>query len=186
MRSSNRSFPELISFLDGQPEPSIVMDAEYRIVAANKAYAQEFAQGRNVNGQFCYAVSHHFEVPCDQAGESCPLRMSRQSGQMHRVLHLHHAARRTRRGRTAPIRDEQGRIAFFVEALCVIKQASAVRPPKDCRTLSSFGRMLSLVVRVAPTGPPCCTGRNRTTGTGHAWYTKPTPCQHLSSSTARA
>lgn len=154
MRSSNRSFPELISFLDGQPEPSIVMDAEYRIVAANKAYAQEFAQGRNVNGQFCYAVSHHFEVPCDQAGESCPLRMSRQSGQMHRVLHLHHTPRGEEHVavETAPIRDEQGRIAFFVETLRVVKQASG-RPAAEglVGRSASFSRMLSLVMRVAPT-----------------------------------
>ena len=34
---------ELISFLDGLPEPRIVMDADYRIVAANKAYRREYA-----------------------------------------------------------------------------------------------------------------------------------------------
>jgi len=154
MHSSTRSFPELISFLDEQSEPSIVMDATYRIVAANRAYAKEFAQGRNVNGKFCYEVSHHFDVPCDQAGESCPLRMSQQSGQMHRVLHLHH----TPRGEehvdvaTAPIRDEQGEMAFFVETMRVVKHASS-RPAAEglVGRSASFGRMLSLVMRVAPT-----------------------------------
>jgi two-component system, NtrC family, response regulator HydG len=33
---------ELISFLDGLPEPRIVMAADYRIVAANAAYIREF------------------------------------------------------------------------------------------------------------------------------------------------
>lgn len=154
MSSATKSFPELISFLDGQPEPSIVMDAEYRIVGANKAYTEEFAQGRDVNGKFCYEVSHHFAVPCDQAGESCPLRMSRHSGQMHRVLHLHH----TPRGEehvdvaTAPIRDEQGRMAFFVETMRVVKHASS-RPAAEglVGRAASFSRMLSLVMRVAPT-----------------------------------
>ena len=61
---------ELISFLDGLPEPRIVMDADYRIVAANAAYLREFSGGKNVTGRFCYEVSHHFDVPCDQAGES--------------------------------------------------------------------------------------------------------------------
>lgn len=154
MSSATKSFPELISFLDGQPEPSIVMDAEYRIVGANKAYTEEFAQGRDVNGKFCYEVSHHFAVPCDQAGESCPLRMSRHSGQMHRALHLHH----TPRGEehvdvaTAPIRDEQGRMAFFVETMRVVKHASS-RPAAEglVGRAASFSRMLSLVMRVAPT-----------------------------------
>ena len=154
MHTSPRSLSELISFLDGQSEPSIVMDAEYRIVAANMAYAKEFAQGRDVNGKFCYEVSHHFAVPCDQAGESCPLRMSRQSGQMHRVLHLHHTPRGEEHVdvETAPIRDEQGRIAFFVETMRVVKHASS-RPAAEglVGRSASFGRMLSLVMRVAPT-----------------------------------
>lgn len=153
MNSSTRSFPELISFLDGQAEPSIVMDAEYRIVAANSAYTREFAQGRDVNGKACYEVSHHFTVPCDQAGESCPLRMSQQSGQMQRVLHLHH----TPRGEehvdvaTAPIRDEKGRLAYFVETMRVVKHASS-HPAAEglVGRAASFSRMLSLVMRVAP------------------------------------
>lgn len=154
MNSSTRSFPELISFLDGQAEPSIVMDAEYRIVAANSAYTREFAQGRDVNGKACYEVSHHFTVPCDQAGESCPLRMSQQSGQMQRVLHLHH----TPRGEehvdvsTAPIRDDKGRLAYFVETMRVVKHASS-HPAAEglVGRAASFSRMLSLVMRVAPT-----------------------------------
>ena len=154
MNSSTRSFPELISFLDGQAEPSIVMDAEYRIVAANSAYTREFAQGRDVNGKACYEVSHHFTVPCDQAGESCPLRMSQQSGQMQRVLHLHH----TPRGEehvdvsTAPIRDDKGRLAYFVETMRVVKHSSS-HPAAEglVGRAASFSRMLSLVMRVAPT-----------------------------------
>ena len=154
MNSSTKSFPELISFLDGQAEPSIVMDAEYRIVAANSAYTREFAQGRDVNGKACYEVSHHFTVPCDQAGESCPLRMSQQSGQMQRVLHLHH----TPRGEehvdvsTAPIRDDKGRLAYFVETMRVVKHASS-HPAAEglVGRAASFSRMLSLVMRVAPT-----------------------------------
>jgi DNA-binding NtrC family response regulator len=154
MKSKTRSFPELISFLDGQSDPSIVMDAEYRIVAANTAYAREFAQGRDVHGKFCYEVSHHFDVPCDQAGESCPLQMSRQNGQMHRVLHLHHTPRGEEHVdvETAPIRDEQGRIAFFVETMRVLKHASS-RPTAEglVGRSASFSRMLSLLMRVAPT-----------------------------------
>lgn len=130
------------------------MDADYRIVAANSAYTREFAQGRDVNGKACYEVSHHFNVPCDQAGESCPLRMSQQSGQIQRVLHLHH----TPRGEehvdvsTAPIRDDKGRLAYFVETMRVVKHASS-HPAAEglVGRAASFSRMLSLVMRVAPT-----------------------------------
>jgi two-component system response regulator HydG len=152
--SSTKSFPELISFLEGQAEPSIVMDAEYRIVAANSAYTREFAQGRNVNGKRCYEVSHHFAVPCDQAGESCPLRMSQQSAQMQRVLHLHHTPRGEEHVDVAiaPVLDDRGRLAYFVETMRVVKHASS-HPAAEglVGRAASFSRMLSLVMRVAPT-----------------------------------
>ena len=82
--------PELTAFLEGLPEPHILFDANYRILAANAAYRRQFSPQRSVIGRHCYEVSHHFAVPCDQAGESCPLAQSRQSGQRERVLHLHH------------------------------------------------------------------------------------------------
>jgi two-component system response regulator HydG len=41
----------------------------------------------------CFEVSHRYTVPCDQAGESCPLQRSLQPGQRERVLHLHHTSR---------------------------------------------------------------------------------------------
>ena len=81
---------ELTSYLEGLPEPHILFDTQYRILAANAAYRTQFSPGRSVVGRTCYEVSHHFNVPCDQAGESCPLARSRESGQRERVLHLHH------------------------------------------------------------------------------------------------
>ncbi|MGE5468063.1 MAG: sigma-54 interaction domain-containing protein [Ignavibacteria bacterium] len=154
MSHANKSLPELLSFLDVQSEPSIVLDSDFRIVSANRAYSREFAQGRPLAGRHCYEVSHHFTVPCDQAGESCPLVMSRESGRVQRVLHLHH----TPRGQehvdveTTPIRNENGDISWFVETLRVVKQASS-RPAAEglVGRSPSFNRMLALLMRVAPT-----------------------------------
>jgi DNA-binding NtrC family response regulator len=154
MSHPNKSLPELLSFLDGQAEPRIVMDADFRIVAANRAYSREFAQGRPLAGRHCYEVSHHFTVPCDQAGESCPLRMSQESGQMQRVLHLHHTPRGEEHVdvETTPIRDEKGNIAYFVETMRVVKHASSGPAAGGLVGRSaSFNRMLALVMRVAPT-----------------------------------
>ncbi len=154
MNHPNKSLPELLSFLDGRAEPCIVMDADFRIVAANRAYSREFAQGRPLVGRHCYEVSHHFTVPCDQAGESCPLRMSQESGQLQRVLHLHHTPRGEEHVdvETTPVRDANGDIAWFVETLRVVKQASS-RPTAEGLVGRSpgFNRMLALLMRVAPT-----------------------------------
>jgi len=150
---SARNLPELESFLDGLAEPRIVMDDNYRIVAANAAYTREFGGGRPVIGRLCYEVSHHFTVPCDQAGESCPLQGSRADGQSRRVLHLH----QTPRGEehvdveTTPVRDDSGHVRYFVETMRVVRHASG-RPAAQGLVGRSpaFARMLALVMRVAP------------------------------------
>src|SRR5512147_3010670 len=125
MAYSHQSLPELLSFLDGQPEPRIVMDSTYRSVAANRAQTEEYARDHPVEGRYCYEVSHHFDVPCDQAGESCPLRLSQASGQVQRVLHLHYTSRGEEHVdvETTPLRDERGKVIYFVETMRVVKQA---------------------------------------------------------------
>lgn len=154
MTPFSESLPELRSYLDAQAEPSIIMDATYRIIAANQAYAREFGQAGPVTGRCCYEVSHHFTVPCDQAGETCPLRLSQESGESRRVLHLHHTPRGEEHVdvETTPIRDRQGQLLYFVETIQVVKQASS-RPATEglVGRSASFNRMLAQVLRVAPT-----------------------------------
>lgn len=145
--------PELMSFLEGLDEPHILFDRDYRILAANAAYRQQFSPGRSVIGRTCYEVSHHFHAPCDQAGESCPLARSRESGQRERVLHLHH----TPKGEEyvnielTPLLDGEGQQAFFVEKMAPLPVA---RGQPDAQSLigraPAFQRMLALVARVAP------------------------------------
>ncbi|HTY04256.1 MAG TPA: sigma 54-interacting transcriptional regulator [Rhodocyclaceae bacterium] len=153
MVQATRNLRELVSFLDGLSEPRIVMDNNYRIVAANTAYTREFGGGRPVVGRQCFEVSHHFNVPCDQSGESCPLQGTRADGLTRRVLHLH----QTPRGEehvdveTTPVRDESGQIRYFVETMRVVRHASG-RPAAQGLVGRSpaFARMLSMVMRVAP------------------------------------
>ena len=107
------------SWLEALPEPHIVFDRDYRIVAANSAYRRQFGQGTQVVGRTCHAVSHHSPVPCDQAGETCPLARALHSGQRERVLHLHH----TPTGEDyvqielVPLRGESGQPMFFMEKM---------------------------------------------------------------------
>ncbi|WP_374323986.1 sigma-54 interaction domain-containing protein [Azonexus sp.] len=144
---------ELISFLDGLPEPRIVMSADYRIIAANAAYTREFGGGRELAGRSCYEVSHRFELPCDQVGESCPLKLSMETGEPQRVLHLHHTARGEEHVavETVPIRDENGEIAYFVETMRVVRQASSRAAARGLVGRSpAFVDMLDKMMRVAP------------------------------------
>jgi DNA-binding NtrC family response regulator len=153
MSYASRSLPELLSFLNGLPEPRIVMDADFRIVAANPAYVREFGEGKPIRGRLCYEVSHHFTVPCDQAGESCPLKTSLETGASTRVLHLHHTPRGEEHVdiETTPIFDEAGKVAYFVETMRTVRHASG-RPAAQglVGRSAAFKRMLERLMRVAP------------------------------------
>ena len=148
-----KPLPELLSYLESLPEPHIVMDRQYRIVAANAAYLTQFSPRASVLGRTCYEVSHRFSVPCDQAGESCPLARARESGQRERVLHLHH----TPQGESyvnielAPLRNANGEQAYFVEKMEPLRVAQS-RPVVQglVGRSASFRRMLDLVARVGP------------------------------------
>ena len=144
---------ELISFLEGLVEPHILFDRHYRILAANAAYRARFSPGRSVVGQTCYAASHHYSVPCDQAGESCPLARARESGQKERVLHLHH----TPHGEDyvnielTPLFDVSGEQIYFIEKMEPQPLAAGRSQAQGLVGRSdAFHRMLELVARVAP------------------------------------
>ena len=152
MQTPAHPLTELLSLLDASSEPYVVFDRQYRILAANATYRQR-AGADSVVGRCCYEVSHHYPVPCDQAGETCPLSQSLKSGKRERVLHLHH----TPRGEEyvdielTPIRDSSGEIAYFVERMAGMNQAKGL--PSDQGLVGRapvFQQMLALVARVAP------------------------------------
>ena len=145
--------PELVSYLEGLPELHILFDRQYRIMAANAAYRRQFSPQASVVGRTCYEVSHHFSVPCDQAGESCPISRSRASGQRERVLHLHH----TPLGESyinielVPLRDASGEQAYFIEKMEPLRVAQGQPAAQGLIGRSAaFQRMLELVARVGP------------------------------------
>ena len=145
--------PELVSYLESVPSPHILIDTRYRILAANAAYRRQFGTGPSIIGRTCHEVSHHFERPCDQSGESCPMAMARQSGQRERVLHLHH----TSKGEAyvnielVPLSNAQGEQVFFVEKMEELHGAEGMQSQEGLVGRSpAFRRMLELVSRVGP------------------------------------
>ena len=152
MPVEHRPLPELIAHLEDLPEPHILCGRDYRILAANASY-RERCGGGEVIGQPCYAVSHRYEVPCDQAGESCPLAASLESGQRERVLHLHHTAHGEEyvNIELTPVVDGRGEILCFMEKM---ERLRVARDETGRRALigrsPAFRRMLELVARVAP------------------------------------
>lgn len=145
--------PELVSFLDSLPEPHILCDRQYRVLAANSAYRRSFGENQVFAGRTCYDISHRFDLPCDQAGETCPLQQSLRSGQRERVLHLH----QTPQGEAyvnielSPLRDGEGRIVYFIEKMEPVAVARGLSNAQGLvGRAPAFQRMLGMVARVAP------------------------------------
>jgi len=141
------------ALLDGLEGPAIALGTDYRILAANRAYRTAFADGAEVVGRTCFGVSHRSKVPCDQAGETCPMQLARAAGVGQRVLHVHH----TPRGEvhvsveTRPVHRPDGSLWFYVEFLREHPGATALNDETSLVGRSpAFLRVLELVQRVAP------------------------------------
>ncbi|MFN3397974.1 MAG: sigma-54 interaction domain-containing protein [Sulfurimicrobium sp.] len=154
MNDKTASVPrELQSFLDALPEPRILVDLDYRILSANAAYRHAFGNPRAILGRTCYEISHHYDKPCDQCGESCPRQSAMTTRQPDRVLHLHH----TPRGEEyvdmemIPIQNAQGELIYFVETMRFLHETGERPSALGMEGRSpAFTRMLALVNRAAP------------------------------------
>ncbi|MHB1565713.1 MAG: sigma-54 interaction domain-containing protein [Acidiferrobacter sp.] len=77
------------SLIDMQDHPTVLIDRDYRIVAANRAYQSAYAVGAGLIGHHCYEVSHHRDRPCHLHGEDCPHLRVFATGQVQHVVHTH-------------------------------------------------------------------------------------------------
>ncbi|MEW6676374.1 MAG: sigma 54-interacting transcriptional regulator [Pseudomonadota bacterium] len=149
--------PEIISLLGALPGPRILVDDQFRILAANGAYYTEYGDHEGLIGRTCYEVSHHFDRPCDQCGESCPRSVADQTGKTSRVLHLHH----TPQGEEyvdvelIPLRGADGVARYYIEGMPPLRERAGERPLAGMVGRSpTFNRMLELIHRVAPRDTP--------------------------------
>lgn len=143
----------LVSFLENLPEPHILCDRNYQIIAANEAYRANCLDPVGIVGRKCFEVSHRYAVPCDQAGESCPLQRSLESGQRERVLHLHHtpSGESFENIELSPIRNASGEITHYIEKLEPLPGARGLAQVQGLIGRSpAFLAMMELVARVAP------------------------------------
>src|SRR5690606_25672013 len=150
--ASDRALLGAARMLETYDCPAVLVSADYRIQATNRRYTEQFGAIDPRARQHCFEVSHGYQVPCDQAGETCPLAAALASGHKERVLHIHN----TPRGREhvdvemLPILDDSGQLMFFVELLRTVPNVGA----RDTRQLmvggsAAFNDMLEKIARVS-------------------------------------
>ncbi|MBT9541077.1 MAG: sigma 54-interacting transcriptional regulator [Thiobacillus sp.] len=91
--NSQRANPQKVhlqSLIDTHEQAFVVIDSEYRIVAANRRYCEAYGISTEaIAGQHCYKVSHHADRPCHENGELCPHLALFKQGEAVEVLHTH-------------------------------------------------------------------------------------------------
>lgn len=132
--------------------PAILVSADYEILATNRQYEDAFGAIDFQKSNHCYEISHGYKVPCDKAGEDCPLGAAKRSGHKERVLHIH----QTPRGREhvdvemLPIHNREGELVYFVELLQPVPLASGIDSDKEMVGESpEFEKMLAKIARVS-------------------------------------
>ncbi len=148
----------LMSYLEHDAQPTILLDTDYNILAANTAYQRQFGvEGKPHVGAKCYRVSHQFAVPCDQAGEHCPMRKAFETRLPERLLHIHHTPRGPEHVdvELRPILGDTGQVVAYVERLSSVAVASVQPQQKGLVGRSpAFNAALSALQRAAPSQIP--------------------------------
>jgi two-component system response regulator AtoC len=83
----------LQALINAQENPFVLIDEDYRVVAANSSYQTAYGVDSNaIVGRHCYEISHHRNSPCWQHGETCPHREVFGNHRPCQVLHTHYDA----------------------------------------------------------------------------------------------
>lgn len=137
-------------------KPAIVLDAEYRIVAANAAYRERFGGVPRLGHDRCFEVSHGYDAPCDQRGEDCPLHRARRARTLQRAFHVHEGVEHPEHVEVelSPVLADDGAIEAFVEVISPNEQVAAHVGGDFVGRSARFVQMVGLMRRAAPSRVP--------------------------------
>ena len=149
--STSPSCEQVINIL---PDPFVVIDRSYKIIAANRNYLKHYghSEPEEVVGRFCYEVSHHVDAPCSQHGEHCPLETVFETGQPTQVMHVHYHDGEEEHVQlhSNPLFDNDGNVMYVGEYIYPVHKPSGQGSHLIGRSRPML-RLTSLLQRVAPT-----------------------------------
>ncbi len=146
--------PNCEQIIDILPEPFVIIDRDYKILAANRAYRNHYGvENDDLLDRHCYEVSHHANAPCSQHEERCPLEEVLSTGKPCQVIHAHYDKDNNEEYvqlQAMPIVDDDGEVMYIGKYVRVLLQ-----PGKNAGLLvgrsPAFLQMSNLLQRVAPT-----------------------------------
>ncbi len=109
------------NILDTVDEGFIVVDRDYRILTANRAYCSQVgACDAELIGRHCYEISHKTDRPCFEEGEVCAARHAFETGTPHTAIHRHkdaHGHVLYVETKAFPIKDASGTVTSVIEII---------------------------------------------------------------------
>ncbi|MEW6214337.1 MAG: GAF domain-containing protein, partial [Nitrospirota bacterium] len=121
------------NILESIDEGLVVIDPEYRIIAANKSYCNQVRMSvEAIIGRRCYEISHHIDKPCYEKGEECAVKHTFETGKHHTVIHTHYDMEGNplyMENKSYPIRDLSGNVISAIET--IIDVTESVKLKKD-------------------------------------------------------
>lgn len=121
-RREHRKMEQFVKdILESVGEGFTVISHEYRIITANHAYcARAKMELEAIRGRHCYEISHHYESPCYELGEDCPVRRTLETGEAHVVQHIHHDKKNNSyycEVKSFPMKDSGGNVTAIIEVV---------------------------------------------------------------------
>jgi PAS domain S-box-containing protein len=117
--------------LDSVDEGFIVIDREYRILSANRAFCDlSDLPEDQVIGRRCHEVSHQGPRPCFESGKDCPVKGTFETGTVHVASHTHEDASGTRQYvelKSYPIVDASGTIDSVIETISDVTETRTLQ-----------------------------------------------------------
>ncbi|MBF0505510.1 MAG: PAS domain S-box protein [Nitrospirae bacterium] len=127
-------------------EGFIVVDRDYRILSANRAYCSSAnLSAEQVLGRTCHEISHHLQIPCFETGEECPVRRAFETGDTCIASHthfLHGGDKRYVEIKAFPVRDTTGNVVSAIETINDITERTLLEDQlRHAQKLESLGTL---------------------------------------------
>jgi two-component system cell cycle sensor histidine kinase/response regulator CckA len=134
------------SILDSVDEEFIVVDRDYRVLTANKAYcAQVSLPSEAVIGRRCHEISHKSSRPCCEEGEECAVKRVFETGEPHTAVHKHPGKDGQLifvETKAFPIKDDAGNVTSVIETLNNITERHLLQEERlKTQKLESIGTL---------------------------------------------
>lgn len=132
--------------LETVDEGFIVLDRQYRIISANRAFCNLAKSSRKVViGKACHLVSHNSSRPCFEAGEDCPVRRTFETGIAQSATHTHMDASGVKKYvevKSYPVTDETGKVVSAIETVNDVTEKRKLEEQlRQVQKIEAIGRL---------------------------------------------